>query len=85
VAIRNAAEEPQLHDPDAPYNEVIPTLVSLSDRVQDLTDKAKRYARYQEILRLQVTTFEALGDLKADVTMKLKVGWLSQRRCHLRG
>ena len=54
VVIRNAADDPMIHSTDTPYTDVIGVLASLHDRVLELTEKANKYMRYQESLRLPV-------------------------------
>lgn len=54
MAARNAAEDPSIHTVDADANEVIKLLEGLQARVSELYERAKRYNRYQEMLRMQV-------------------------------
>jgi dynein heavy chain, axonemal len=78
LAARNAAEDAYVHSVDSDPTEAIKMLTALQSRVAELTDRAKRYTRYQEILRLQVTTYDALDELRGDVNTKLKV-WTALR------
>lgn len=59
LAARNAAEDPAIHSVDSDSSDIIRTLEVLQSRVAELTDRARRYNRYQEILRLQVCETES--------------------------
>ena len=83
VTTRNLAEDLIVHSPDSDFEEVIPMLKRVQERVVDMDGTAQRFQRYQEILRLQVSTFEALDDLKADVSLKLRM-WIALRDWNLR-
>jgi hypothetical protein len=54
VTARNAANEPAIHSVETSYGDVIPALETLLGHVGGLLDKANKYMRYQEILRLPV-------------------------------
>ncbi len=54
VTARNNANEPAVHSLESEYHEVIPALEGQVAHVMSLLEKANKYMRYQEILRLPV-------------------------------
>ncbi len=59
AVVRNTADDAMIHSTDTPYAEVIPALQALNERVLELVEKANKYMRYQEILRLPVSPTHA--------------------------
>ena len=71
--VRARLDHAMVHSPDSDMDEVLAYLAKISDEVDGLNDTAERYRRYQEILRVNVASYEDLEDVQADLRLKRRL------------